>query len=105
MNPEIPSLVTNSRVLWKRGNEVSNQTKFTFQEDPMKPYLACEDWVVVSVSLNPQGPLVIGMETKLLHFPLYFSGLNATYVWVDQIRQGQADKKVKEVEKVDLPKF
>ena len=32
-------------------------------------------------------------------------GINATYSWVDQVRQGQADKKLKEADKVDRPKF
>ena len=54
-------------------------------------------------SLNTQGPLVLGMETRLV--ALSIVGLNATYTWVDQIRQGQADKKLKEAGKVDLPKF
>ena len=54
-------------------------------------------------SLNTQGPLVLGMETRLA--ALSIVGLNATYTWVDQIRQGQADKKLKEAGKVDLPKF
>lgn len=54
-------------------------------------------------SLNTQGPLVLGMETRLV--ALSIVGLNATYTWVDQIRQGQVDTKLKEAGKVDLPKF
>jgi hypothetical protein len=38
------------------------------------------------------------METRLV--ALSIVGLTATYTWVDQIRQGQADKKLKEAGKV-----
>jgi len=36
---------------------------------------------------------------------VFFSGLHVTYDWIDQVRKGQGQKKLKEAEKVDLPKF
>jgi hypothetical protein len=45
------------------------------------------------------------VNAVLWHLPLYVSGLNATYSWVDQIRHNQADKKLKQAEKLDMPKF
>jgi cytochrome c-type biogenesis protein CcmH/NrfF len=68
----------------------------------------CEDWILLRVVLSKPiitSPLVSQMNATLWHVPLYVSGLNATYGWVEQMRQGQTEKKLKEAEKVDLPKF
>ncbi|HKY71498.1 MAG TPA: hypothetical protein VJL88_06220 [Nitrospira sp.] len=103
--PDISGTATN---LKKEGNTLVGQNGITFPGDPSKPYLHCEDWVVLRVALSKPiitSPLVSGMESTLWHLPLYVSGLNATYSWIDQLRQGQANKKLKEAEKVDMPKF
>ncbi|HKT33385.1 MAG TPA: hypothetical protein VJR03_01050 [Nitrospira sp.] len=102
--PDISGLSSN---LKKQGTTLMNQGSFVYPGDPKK-HLHCEDWILLRVVLGKTimtSPLVSQMNATLWHVPLYVSGLNATYSWVDQARQGQADKKLKEAEKVDMPKF
>lgn len=103
----MPDISGSTTELKKEGTTLVGQTGITFPGDPSKPYLHCEDWVVLRVSFTKPiitSPLVSGMESNLWHLPLYVSGLNATYSWVDQLRKAQADKKLKEADKV-MPKF
>jgi hypothetical protein len=108
LNPEVPDL--------RGGRELLNRTGGAFvlpQGDPRKLH-TCSEWVLVNVKIlraprvsatDSENPLATDMETHLAHFPLFFSGLHVTYDWIDQVRKGQSQKKVKEAEKVDLPKF
>ncbi|HKU25956.1 MAG TPA: hypothetical protein VJQ54_10830 [Candidatus Sulfotelmatobacter sp.] len=103
----MPDISGSTTELKKDGNTIVGQTAITFPGDPSKPYLHCEDWVVLRVVFTKPiitSPLVSGMESNLWHLPLYVSGLNATYTWADQLRKAQADKKLKEADKV-MPKF
>jgi len=104
---EGPDISGLSRNLKKEGTKLQNQGAFAYPGDPKK-LLHCEDWILLRVTLLKPimtSPLVNQMNATLWHVPLYVSGLNATYSWVDQVRQGLADKKVKEAEKLDMPKF
>lgn len=103
----MPDISGTTTELKKEGNTLVGQNGIGFPGDPSKPYLHCEDWVVLRVAFTKPiitSPLVSGMESNLWHLPLYVSGLNATYTWVDQLRKAQADKKLKEADKV-MPKF
>ena len=108
LKPEVPDL--------RGARELLNRTggSFVFTGDDPKKQHTCSEYVLVKVKIlraprvnaaDAENPLATDMETHLAHFPLFFSGLHATYDWIDQVREGQSQKKLKEAEKVDLPKF
>ena len=108
LNPEVPDL--------RGGRELLNRTggSFVLPGGDPKKLRTCSEWVFVNVKIlraprvsaaDGENPLATDMETHLAHFPLFFSGLHVTYDWIDQVRKGQSQKKLREAEKVDLPKF
>jgi len=108
LDPNVPDL--------RGGRELLNRTGGSFVlpgGDPKKLH-TCSEWVLINVKIlraprvsaaDSENPLATDMETHLAHFPLFLSGLHVTYDWIDQVRKGQSQKKLKEAEKVDLPKF
>ncbi len=113
VTPETPTLTAreanpNARRLYEKvGDDIFNISKIPMPGAPYK-LISCRSFVFLNITVASTqigDILANAMEARISHYPLYISGLNATYAWVDQVRKEAADMQRKKAEKQELPKF